>query len=166
MNHYPRSRTSESFRNMRASLKYLMPENKNNHSIMFTSFTSGDGKTFCAMNTAVMMAQAGYKTILLGLDLRRPKIYDTFNLENSIGVSNLLLSNGEKESDNFIYNSNIENLDIILSGPTPPLPNELFMRDSFKNLMQDLSQNYEFIIIDTGPLLLLVVHKLRQEVGA
>ncbi|MAE86572.1 MAG: hypothetical protein CMB80_27810 [Flammeovirgaceae bacterium] len=152
MNHYPRSRTSESFRNMRASLKYLMPENKNNHSIMFTSFTSGDGKTFCAMNTAVMMAQAGYKTILLGLDLRRPKIYDTFNLENSIGVSNLLLSNGEKESDNFIYNSNIENLDIILSGPTPPLPNELFMRDSFKNLMQDLSQNYEFIIIDTPPV--------------
>ena len=119
---------------------------------MFTSFTSGDGKTFCAMNTAVMMAQAGYKTILLGLDLRRPKIYDTFNLENSIGVSNLLLSNGEKESDNFIYNSNIENLDIILSGPTPPLPNELFMRDSFKNLMQDLSQNYEFIIIDTPPV--------------
>ncbi|WP_258102280.1 GumC family protein [Marinoscillum pacificum] len=152
MSHFPRSRTSESFRNMRASLKYLMPENKNTHAIMFTSFTSGDGKTFCAMNTAVMMAQAGYQTILLGLDLRRPKIYDTFKLENSRGISNLLLSNEKNETDDFIYDSNIENLKIILSGPTPPLPNELFMRDSFHKLMKDLSQNYEFIIIDTPPI--------------
>ncbi len=150
MKDFPKSRTAEGFRNMRAGLKYLSPEQIKCHTIMFTSFTSGDGKTFSAMNTAVMMAQSGYKTILLGLDLRKPKIFDTFGFTNDKGISNLLVDEVEKEK--LILNTPIHNLDLIVSGPIPPLPNELFMRESFSKLMTALKAEYDYIIMDTPPL--------------
>lgn len=147
---FPKSQTAEGFRTMRANLKYLTPNNLDCHTIMFTSYTPGDGKTFSAMNTAIMTAMSGYKTILLGLDLRRPNIFDTFGFDNQIGISKLLIENVEIK--NLILQTDIKNLDIILSGPTPPIPNELFNRQSFKNLMSELKKAYDYIIIDTPPI--------------
>ena len=150
LHQYPRSQTAEGFRNMRANLKYLMNGVVGTKTIMFTSFTSGDGKTFSAMNTALMMAKSGYKTILLGLDLRKPNIYDSFGFSNEVGVSNLLLT--PEKSKEIILQTDVDNLDLILAGPTPPIPNEVFLKPAFHQLIKELKQNYEYIIIDTPPI--------------
>ncbi|MBR09129.1 MAG: hypothetical protein CMP48_15785 [Rickettsiales bacterium] len=150
LHEYPRSQTAEGFRNMRANLKYLMNGIEGTKTIMFTSFTSGDGKTFSAMNTALMMAKSGYKTILLGLDLRKPNIYDSFGFSNEVGVSNLLIT--PDKSKDIILQTEVDNLDLILSGPTPPIPNEVFLKPAFHQLIKELKQGYEYIIIDTPPI--------------
>lgn len=146
---YPRSLVSESFRKMRAGLRFL--ENKEGcNKIMFTSFLSGDGKTFSALNTAVMMAKAGKKTLLLGLDMRKPKIYEALGLSNTVGMSNLLV--GDKSIGEVMYPTGVENLSFISGGPVPPNPNELLLKDSFTNALKELESRFDYIIVDTPPV--------------
>jgi capsular exopolysaccharide synthesis family protein len=148
----PRSAVSEAFRSVRSSLQFIYRRLniKGAKTVMVTSSVGGEGKTFCSINLATVFALSERKTVLVGLDLRKPKIYDDFNLENTIGVVNYLI--GEKGVEEIIQPSQIPYLDIILAGPVPPNPSELLMGDQVDALMADLKNRYDYIILDTPPI--------------
>lgn len=148
----PKSAIAEAFRSIRSSLQffYKKEESYQGRTLMITSSVSGEGKTFCSMNVATAYALTGKKTILLGLDLRKPKIFDDFNIINEKGIVNYLIGDGTLEEATHI--SHIENLHIITSGPVPPNPSELLMGGKMKLLISELRKTYDMIILDTPPI--------------
>ena len=117
---------------------------------MVTSSVSGEGKTFCSINVATVFALSGKKTILVGLDLRKPKIFGDFSIENDIGVVNYLI--GQESLQTVIQKTDIEHLDVITSGPVPPNPSELLINEKLNELIGILKTNYDYIILDTPPV--------------
>jgi capsular exopolysaccharide synthesis family protein len=99
---------------------------------------------------ASVLAIGGFKTLLIGLDLRKPKIFQDFKLDNNIGITNYLIGNVSKEG--IIQKTSIENLSIITSGPIPPNPSELIMSDNFKALLEELKNEFDYIVLDTPPI--------------
>ncbi len=149
----PKSAVAESFRAIRSSLQFIFKNNPSNtkaNTLMITSSVSGEGKTFTSINIATVYAISGKKTILLGLDLRKPKIFNDFNITNDKGIVNYLIN--DSELDEIITNTHIENLDLITSGPIPPNPSELLMGEKLKELILALKSEYDIIILDTPPL--------------
>ncbi|MGC4042148.1 MAG: polysaccharide biosynthesis tyrosine autokinase [Flavobacterium sp.] len=148
----PKSALSESFRAIRSSLQYLYKKQHvdGSKTLMLTSSVSGEGKTFCSLNIATVFALSEKKTIILGLDLRKPKIFDDFNIKNELGAVNFLI--GERRLDEVIQNTHIPFLDVITSGPIPPNPSELILGDSMKEMIQELKKTYDYIILDTPPV--------------
>ncbi|MBI2268847.1 MAG: polysaccharide biosynthesis tyrosine autokinase [Bacteroidetes bacterium] len=144
----PKSVISEAFRGVRTNLGY-MTAGKDKIVVVITSSVSGEGKTFCAINLASIYALSGKKTLLLGADLRRPKIYMDFGLNNNIGMSNYLINKATFEE--VIQLTNLENLDIILSGPVPPNPAELLGSSATEELINKAKEKYDVVIIDTAP---------------
>jgi capsular exopolysaccharide synthesis family protein len=145
----PKSALAESFRSLRTNLQYLLRE-KGEKTILVTSTISGEGKTFCAMNLATILAMSNKKTLLVSLDLRRPKIHKLFNLSNETGLSSYLINRNTKEE--IIFSSNVKNLYILTSGPVPPNPAELLETDRMEELMAELKNEYDYIILDTPPV--------------
>lgn len=156
-----RSGIAESFRDLRLNLDYIAPE-KSNKVIGFTSTISGEGKTFCSINLASILAISNKRTIIIGADLRKPKLVD-YLLSNSIisntngnhkgkrnGLSNYLIN--KSDIDDIIYNSDIDNLDFIPSGKTPPNPVELLESLKMNSLIDYLKGMYDYIIIDAPPI--------------
>lgn len=148
----PKSSIAEAFRALRSSLQFIYRKQgiKGSKTVLITSSISGEGKTFCSINMATVFALSGKKTVLLGLDLRKPKIYGDFNLHNEKGAVNYLI--GESEIDEIIQNTELENLDIITSGPIPPNPSELLIDSPLESLIETLKGRYDYIIIDSPPL--------------
>lgn len=145
----PKSKLSESIRGIRTNLNYLT-KNKDQQTVMFTSSLSGEGKTFISINLACMYGISGKKTLLIGADLRKPKIFGEFKLENDLGLSNYLVKQVGLEQ--IINHTDVENLDVILSGPVPPNPAELLDSPEFRDLIEELKESYERIVIDTAPM--------------
>jgi tyrosine-protein kinase Etk/Wzc len=146
----PNSHISEAFRSIRTNLQYFS-QNKEKNVIMITSSISSEGKSFCSLNLAVMMSLSGRKTILVGCDLRKPKITVGFDFTSEVGLSNYLI--GIATENEVIQNSGtIPNLDIILSGPKPPNPSELIISKKMDELFVYLRQHYDYIILDTPPI--------------
>jgi len=145
----PKSTITESFRNLRANMGFLSPH-QSRLVVAISSSISGEGKTFCSINLASIYAISGKKTLLVGLDLRKPKIAGDFNLSNDKGVSTYLSSN--KDWQSMVKPSGYENLDILLSGPTPPNPAELLLQEKFLTLIEELRDNYDVIILDCPPI--------------
>ena len=125
VNHSPKSSIAETFRVIRSNLNFINSE-KSTKMIVVTSSTSGEGKTFCAKNLAALYASTGKKTILIGADLRKPKLYLDFDKFNQLGLSTFLI--GANTLDQVIKTSSINNLDVITSGPIPPNPSELLTK--------------------------------------
>lgn len=117
---------------------------------MITSSVSGEGKTFCSLNIATVFALSEKKTVILGLDLRKPKLFDEFNLTNEVGVVNYLIK--QKTVDEIINHTHVPFLDVITSGPIPPNPAEMVMSDGMKDLIEELKSKYDYIILDTPPV--------------
>ena len=145
----PKSGIAESFRSIRTNIQYLASDKKEKV-ICITSSVGGEGKTFVAMNLASIFSITGGKTILIGADMRKPKIFNDFNLPNNIGLSSYLSNQNSK--DEVIQKTNFENLDILLSGPIPPNPSELLSLDKMKDFIEELKKTYQHIIIDTPPI--------------
>ncbi|MBD8490903.1 polysaccharide biosynthesis tyrosine autokinase [Echinicola sp. CAU 1574] len=145
----PKSTISESFRSLRADMTFLSP-GTDKLTILFTSSISGEGKTFCSINMASVYALMGKKTVLIGLDLRKPKIAEEFGLINDRGISTCL-SVGKPWED-VVKPSGFANLDIILSGPVPPNPAELLAQAQFKEMIKDIKSSYDVIILDCAPV--------------
>jgi capsular exopolysaccharide synthesis family protein len=118
---------------------------------MITSSVGTEGKTFTAMNLASVMAASGAKTVLIGLDLRKPRIVEDFGMDNKMGCSNFLSGNADLEQV-LVQSEENENLFIIPSGPTPPNPSELILSDRMGELIEKLGQRFDKIIIDTPPV--------------
>ncbi|TRX40126.1 polysaccharide biosynthesis tyrosine autokinase [Flavobacterium restrictum] len=148
----PKSALSESFRAIRSSLQFLY---KKQHvdgakTLMITSSVSGEGKTFCSINIATVFALSEKKTVIIGLDLRKPKLFEEFNLSNEVGVVNYLIK--QKSLDEIVNHTQIPYLDVILSGPVPPNPAEMILSDGMRELIEELKQKYDYIILDTPPV--------------
>ncbi|MCH3995492.1 MAG: polysaccharide biosynthesis tyrosine autokinase [Prevotella sp.] len=144
----------EIFRSMRTNLQFLMK--KGQKVMLFTSSTSGEGKTFNAANLAVSFALLGKKVILIGLDIRKPRLAELFKLhDHHHGITPLLVNDNPTEEavKGQILSSGInKNLDLLLAGPTPPNPAELLTRDSLDKIIDILKKNYDYIIIDSAPV--------------
>ena len=150
---HKKSVIAESFRAIRSSLQFIYKrklQEAGGKTLMVTSSVSGEGKTFTAMNMATAYAISGKKTILLGLDLRKPKIFEDFKLSNDKGVVNYLV--GDATKDEVINTTHVQGLDVMLSGPVPPNPAELLMSDAMDDLIKELRSIYDVIILDTPPL--------------
>jgi capsular exopolysaccharide synthesis family protein len=111
---------------------------------------SGEGKTYIAENLAIVFAKSGKKTLVIGADLRRPRIYADFGFENVKGISNHVLS--DLPLSETILKSDIENLDVLISGPLPSNPSDALLTDMFTNMMEELKKIYDVIVLDTPPL--------------
>lgn len=144
----------EIFRSMRTNLQFIMkPEDK---VIMFTSSTSGEGKTFCAANLAVSFALLGKKVILIGLDIRRPRLNSLFELKDKThGITPLLVKDNitwEDIQGQLVDSEVNNNLDLLMAGPIAPNPAELVARKSLDDIFAILRQKYDYIIVDTAPV--------------
>ena len=144
----------EIFRSLRTNLQFLLKQH--DKVIMFTSTTSGEGKTFIASNVAISFALLGKKVVLVGLDIRKPRLAELFEIDNyNHGITNLLVKdevnwNNVKEQ---ITPSGInDNLDILMAGPVPPNPGELVTRESLEQTIEHLKEHYDYILLDTAPV--------------
>jgi tyrosine-protein kinase Etk/Wzc len=146
---YPGSVLSESFRSIRTSLKYFIKDVKH-PVIAVTSTISAEGKTFISINLASITAMLGKKVLLIGLDLRRPRIHKIFGIDNSEGMSTYLSNNCEYET--VISETKVTNLYYATSGPIPPNPAELIEGERMKKFIDRAKKEFDFIIIDTPPL--------------
>lgn len=151
----PKSAIAESFRAIRSSLQFMYKKRgiEGAKTVLVTSSVSGEGKTFCSINIASVFALSEKRTILLGLDLRKPKIFDDFHITNEKGIVNYLIN--DSNIDEVIQKTHVENLDIIPSGPIPPNPSELIIGDRMTELIDELSKEYDYIVIDSPPLALV-----------
>ena len=144
----------EIFRSLRTNIQFMMKENEK--VILFTSSTSGEGKTFLAANLAVSFALLGKKVILCGLDIRKPALGKLFNLsDRKIGATALLVKNSVTVEDvrSQVCASGVnDNLDLLLAGPIPPNPTELLARQNLEDTIEILKQQYDYIILDTAPV--------------
>ncbi len=107
-------------------------------------------QTFIALNTAAVIAMSGKKTILLDLDLRKPKVHLAMQTDNTVGMSNAIIK--EKDWRDCVFTSKVENLDFISAGPLPPNPSELIMSASFKKIVEELKEEYDVIVMDNPPV--------------
>jgi tyrosine-protein kinase Etk/Wzc len=149
VNDNPGSVLAESFRSIRTSLRYLIKEN--DHPIIsITSTISSEGKTFISINLAAIYAMLGKKVLLIGLDLRKPRIHRIFDISNSEGMSTFL--SGNCDYDKVIKKTKIENLFYAVSGPVPPNPAELIEGSVMKSFIARIKNEFDLIIIDTPPV--------------
>ena len=144
----------EVFRSLRANIQFMLQGNQK--VILFTSTTSGEGKTFNAANLAVSFALLGKKVILLGLDIRKPALGRLFSIsDREVGITPLLVKDTVTKDD---LNRQIrpsgenKNLDLLLAGPIPPNPAELLARDNMKTIIDILREEYDYVILDTAPV--------------
>jgi len=144
----------EIFRAMRTNIQFMLQGDQK--VILFTSSTSGEGKTFNAANLAVSFALLGKKVILCGLDIRKPALGRLFGVHDRFeGVTSLLTLDKVTKSAlvNQITKSGVnDNLDLLLAGPTPPNPTELLARDNFAEIVKMLRDIYDYVIFDTAPV--------------
>ena len=146
---HPKSAISESLRTIRTNIQYLSSD-KEQKVICVSSSISGEGKSFCSMNLSSILASTNNKTVLIGADMRKPKIFDDFELNNDTGLSSYLI--GVSTLKEVTQKTNDENLDIIISGPIPPNPAELLEKKIMTDLLIELKKTYKYIIIDTPPI--------------
>ena len=144
----------EIFRSMRTNIQFMMKES--DKVILFTSSTSGEGKTFLAANLAVSFALLGKKVILCGLDIRKPALGRLFGVKDrTAGMTQLLVKDTVSETDlrtTICPSGANENLDLLLAGPTPPNPTELLARENLHQIIEMLKKQYDYVILDTAPV--------------
>lgn len=145
----PDSSISEAFRLLRSRMQFFTKE-ANSPIILITSSIPGEGKTFTAINLASAYSLLEKKTILVGFDLRKPKIYQDFNLSNEKGISTWLI--GNDKLDDIIQKTSFSNLSVISAGPIPPNPSELIALEKTTELLKLLKTKYDYIIIDSSPI--------------
>jgi capsular exopolysaccharide synthesis family protein len=144
----------EVFRAMRTNLQFMMKEN--DKVIMFTSTTSGEGKTFNAANLAVSFALLHKKVILVGLDIRKPRLAEQFDIDDEVhGITPILTHDHPTVEDvraQILPSGVHDDLDLLLAGPIPPNPTEIVSRQSLDEIFQILRDEYDYIIVDTAPV--------------
>lgn len=144
----------EIFRTLRTNLQFFLKEH--DKVVMFTSTTSGEGKTFIASNVAISFALLGKKVILVGLDIRKPRLAELFEIDDyHHGITNLLIKDDVNWNDvkaQIVPSGINDNLDILMAGPVPPNPGELVTRASLEDTIETLKEHYDYILLDTAPV--------------
>src|ERR1035437_227592 len=145
----PGSALSESFRSIRTSLRYFIKETQT-PVIAITSTISSEGKTFISINLAAVTALLGKRVLLIGLDLRKPRIHKILGIDNSEGMSTYL--SGHCDYNEVIKETSISNLYYATSGPVPPNPAELIDDKRMNTFIEMAKREFDYIIIDTPPI--------------
>jgi capsular exopolysaccharide synthesis family protein len=162
----PRSPLAESFRDLRTRVRFLSL-NEPQGSLLITSANPSEGKSFTSANLAIVMAQAGYKTVLVDADLRRPKQHDIFDASNEVGLSNLIMEGnapirGDETGtaaplgdliDQVVQSTQQGGLGILTAGTLPPNPSELIGSTGMIAVMEALKERYDYIVVDSSPCL-------------
>lgn len=154
INHYyPKLSISEDYRTLRTSIMFSHAEEEP-RAIAFSSAFPQEGKTSTLVNTGVSFAQLEKKVILIDADMRKPRLHKIFNLRNFTGLSSYLT--GKEGPAEIIQQSPLENIWVIPSGPHPPNPAELLESKRMKLLVKGLKQEFDFVLLDTPPVLAVV----------
>ena len=167
-----RSILAESFRILRTNLQYLfinkLENSHKSNTVFVTSTIKGEGKTFVAFNLALTLALTGKKVVLVGGDIRNPQLhrYLPKELQNQRGLTEYIMDASIKTRDIASKSSENENLSIVLSGAIPPNPAELLMLDRTKQFFEELRDDYDFVVVDTAPSMLvtdtILINKLAD----
>jgi exopolysaccharide transport family protein len=147
--HSPKSTPSESFRGIRTAVLFSSADVRP-QVILVTSARPSEGKTLCAVNIAIAMAQSGSRTLIIDCDMRRPRVHKIFETGENKGLSAVLV--GTCELGEAILPTGIENVDVLPSGAVPPNPSELLGSKRMDSIIQELKKRYDRIIIDSPPV--------------
>ena len=142
---------SETFRNIRTNLQFMLENDKK--VILVTSTVSGEGKSFISANLAISLSLLGKKVIIVGLDIRKPGLNKVFNIpRKEVGITQYL-ANPEKNLMDLVQPSDVsKNLYILPGGTVPPNPTELLARDGLDKAIETLKKNFDYVILDTAPV--------------
>ncbi|MDW2068839.1 polysaccharide biosynthesis tyrosine autokinase [Vibrio sp. 2094] len=146
----PADLSIEALRSLRTSLHFAMMEAKNNV-LMISGPAPSIGKTFVSTNFAAVAAKTGQKVLLIDADMRKGYLQQCFGLRWDNGLSDYL--SGKTSLSNIIKSTSIDNLDVVTRGQVPPNPSELLMHPRFKSFVDEMSAQYDLVIIDTPPVL-------------
>ena len=147
----PKSSIAESFRAIRSNLAFFLKDTSKTNVIALTSTISGEGKSFCALNLAAILSLINKKVLIIGLDLRKPRLAEMINVSNNIGVTTHLI--GKDSLDDVILHTDVQNLDAIVAGPIPPNPAELIESPEFDTFMKEcINKGYDYVVLDTPPI--------------
>ena len=147
------SSTTELFRLMRANLLFFLSDPKDKV-VLLTSSKSGEGKSFISINLAATLALLGKKVLLVGMDVRAPKLASYLGIQARNGLTNYL-SSSNVNIDDIIVNkpfAEIPSIDVIVAGPVPPNPAELLTTDRVDALFDELRGRYDYIVVDSAPV--------------
>ncbi len=148
-----RTSVAEAFRLLRTNINFLSPAREGvTKTIFVTSTISNEGKSFIALNLASTLSLTGKKVLLMGMDLRAPKLLEYLDINSNQGVTNYIVDDKLKISDITLNVSEFEHIDIIPSGPIPPNPAELLMTSRVKDLFTEIKEKYDYVIVDTAPV--------------
>ena len=148
----PKSVVSEQYRTIRTNINFSLPD-KELQTILFTSSSTGEGKSTTAANVAIVFAQEGKKVLLIDADMRKPTMHFTFQTSNSPGLSNVLTKQWNLEDVR--RKTEFNGLDLVTCGPIPPNPAELLSSKSMDALLREAKMAYDIIILDAPPVLLV-----------
>ena len=142
---------SETFRNIRTNLQFMLENDKKVISV--TSTVSGEGKSFISANLAISLSLLGKKVVIVGLDIRKPGLNKVFNIpRKEIGITQYL-ANPENNLMDLVQLSDVsKNLYILPGGTVPPNPTELLARDGLDKAIETLKKNFDYVILDTAPV--------------
>lgn len=141
----------ESFRRLRSNLRFLTEEG-DKKCILVTSTESGEGKSFISINLALTFAFLGCRVLVVGLDIRRPRLAEYFGIKSREGMTSYLSGNNVKPED-IIFPSGVhEQLFVVPSGPVPPNPAELLERSRLKDAFAYFREHFDYIIVDSAPV--------------
>lgn len=144
---------AEAFRLLRTNVDFMLGSGRTSGKTVFVTSTIGqEGKSFVGLNLAASLAISGKRTLLVGMDLRAPKILKYLNLEDKKGLTDLIMSGSMQPADYIFRSKELEGLDILPSGSIPPNPAELLMNPGIKELFGLLKQQYDYIVVDTAPV--------------
>ena len=146
----PHSSETEAYRGVRTAL-YFSTRGQAHKIIQVTSAVPGDGKSTLASNLAVCIAQSGKNVLLIDADLRRPQQHHIFNIQAQLGLASVI--GLDEELADSIQPSAVPNLSILPSGQLPPDPSELLTSQRFSTLLDSVREKYDYVLIDSGPLL-------------
>lgn len=144
------SNIAESYRKLAANIEFANID-KNIKTIMLTSSLPGEGKSTTVRNLAYIMSESNKKILILDLDLRKPTIHKKFHISNNRGLIDLLMNKDDYK--NYLHNID-KNLDVITTGKIPSNPSEIINSKAIKELIKELSNYYDYILLDTPPIAL------------
>jgi len=144
-----RTAVAEQFRGLRTNLTFMGLTDKTN-TILVTSSSSGEGKSFTAINLAISFTLIGKKVALLELDLRKPKVSKLLEIRNDVGISNYLVN--QASINDIIKPTEIKDFFLLPSGIVPPNPAELLQKDRFRQLMAEVKERFDYVILDSAPI--------------
>jgi capsular exopolysaccharide synthesis family protein len=140
---------AEQLRSLRTNLSF-MGLNEENKTLLVTSSISGEGKSFIALNLAMSITLTGKRVALLEMDLRKPKLSKYLNISRDPGITNYLI--GKVSINDIIKTTNYPNFYVVSAGPVPPNPTELITSENFGRMMQELKEQFDYVIIDSAPI--------------